>query len=66
MDLTSCWFYTGSFSNISQNVTAKYDFSIDWGDGSKIDYYNDETGVVDNYLPVKHTFKKKGVYTVTL
>lgn len=65
MNLKNCWFYTGSFSNISQNVTATYDFSIDWGDGSNIDYYKN-SDAVNNYIPVEHTFKKKGVYTVTL
>lgn len=67
MDLTKCWFYTGSFDNGSDgNVQAKYNFSIDWGDGSAIDYYDDKTGIVNNYLPVSHTYKKKGVYVASL
>lgn len=67
MNLSRCWFYTGNFPNGSgKRETAKYDFSIDWGDGSKLDYYDDKTGVKNNYLPVSHKYDKKGVYTVTL
>ena len=65
MDLTRCWFYTGSFTNISENINATYDFGIEWGDGTKTDYYKN-INAVGNYLPVKHTYAKKGVYTATL
>ena len=65
MDLSKCWFYTGSFGNGSTgNVTAKYNFSIDWGDGSAIDYY-DDGNAPGGYLPVKHTYAKR-VYVASL
>jgi alkyl sulfatase BDS1-like metallo-beta-lactamase superfamily hydrolase len=39
MNLSRCWFYTGSFSNVTENVTADYNFFIDWGDGSPTEHY---------------------------
>lgn len=65
MNLSQCWFYTGGFDNMGETIYAKYDFSVDWGDGSPIDYY-DNSKAVNSYLPVRHLYKKKGVYTMTL
>ena len=65
MDLSRCWFYTGSFSNVTENVTAKYDFLIDWGDGSPTEHYTDQQAV-NSYIPVSHTYEKKGVHIITL
>ena len=66
MNLTKCWFYTGSFNNGSDgNVQATYNFSIDWGDGSAIDYYSN-ADAQGGYLPVRHTYDKKGVYVASL
>lgn len=72
------WFYTGEFSNGSEgNITANYDFFIDWGDGSKIEHYDNSMattvyaskgGMYSSryYIPVKHTYATKGVYKITL
>ena len=67
MDISNTWFYTGSFSNGSdpEPVTATYNFSIDWGDGSQLEHFTNENAV-NNFLPVKHTYSKSGVYRVTL
>ncbi len=66
MDLSQCWFYTGSFSNGSAgSKTVQYDFGIDWGDGTPMDYYNNSQAV-NSYLPVKHTYEKAGVYSMTI
>ena len=67
MDISNTWFYTGSFTNGSDPdpVTATYNFSIDWGDGSQIEYFTNDDAV-DNFLPVKHTYSEAGVYRVTL
>lgn len=63
----STWFYTGSFRNGSDGqITANYDFLIDWGDGSKLEHYNNSMANSNNRLPVRHNFAKTGTYKVTL
>lgn len=65
MDLSRCWFYTGSFSNVTENVTADYNFFIDWGDGSPTEHYTKQQAV-NSYIPVSHRYEKKGVHVITL
>lgn len=65
----STWFYTGEFPNGSQGkITAKYDFDVDWGDGSPLEHYNNSMGEnrSNKRIPVKHQYHKLGTYKVTI
>lgn len=64
-------------NKIEEFVTAKYDFLIDWGDGSALEHYDNSMattvyaskgGIYANrkYIPVQHTYLKKGAYKVTI
>lgn len=66
MDISNTWFYVGSFNNGEETVTAKYDFDIDWGDGSPIEHFDNSMAKINGCLDVNHTYKKPGIYKVTL
>ena len=63
----------------TEYVTADYDFLIDWGDGTAVEHYDnsmattvfreyDGSGYYNDrkYIPVRHTYSKKGSYKVTI
>lgn len=65
----STWFYTGKIPNGTDGrVPVKYDFDVDWGDGSPVEHYNNSMGEnrSDKRIPVTHRFAKLGTYKVTI
>ena len=53
--------------NLPTQFATKYDFNIDWGDGSELEHYSSQTTDEDNSsgLPT-HTYAKPGLYHVKI
>lgn len=63
------WFEDKEISNVDEIVPLNYNFSIDWGDGGKIENYSFLGDKSKNIIPVsecKHTYKEKGTYRVNI
>lgn len=65
------WFGDNQVSNGRNEKKAPvyYDFAIDWGDGTKLEYYTNRGTKSNGKLPVsrcKHTYKEKGVYRINI